>query len=299
MSGFPDENAPLDGATFTQAYRMIQRAIHDETPKDGFHHLPPEITREPFVPLDKWYSYAMDGDPAELPRGDRGTPWTTLDAIQVDYLQDLTEQLKGISRDLRTHWTGAAAEDYAKYMEVLSGRIDGYVSDQGLVVQARELAYGVFALQIAFKHDLMELARGAYSALRALDHGHALGNLALLTLDVAEAGFSDGVSAIKVGGDVTTRVFKSLVTSIGNYTFAAAREKAQVTGGNPPDIMRSLDTELGKVVAAHARAAQGMSGKLQEFVRHLNNEADEEHYPPIPVVDTSDTKSLKKVFVPR
>lgn len=299
MSGFPDEKAPLDSATFTQAYTMIQQAIRDETPKDGFHHLPPHMTSEPFVPLDKWYSYAMDGDPAELPRGDSGTPWTTLSAIQTKYLQDVTEQMRGIARDLRSYWTGEAADEYAKYMEILSGRIDGYVSDQGLVIQARELASGVFAMQIAFKHDLMQLARGAYAALKALDHGQPLANIALLTLDVAEVGFSEGVGAIKVGGEVTTKVFKSLVTSMGSYAFAAARTKAQVTGGNPPDIMSAFGTELGKVVAAHTQAAQGMSSKLQEFVRHLNDEADEKYYPDIPVVDTSDTKSLKKVFVPR
>lgn len=299
MPGFPDEQAPLDSATFTQAYTMVQQAIRDETPKDGFHHLPPHMTTEPFVPLDKWYSYAVDGDPAQLPPGASGTPWTTLDDLQVKRLRDLTERLKGISRTLRSHWNGNAAEGYATYLETLSGRIDSYGSDEGLVIQARDLASDAFAVQIAFKHDLMQLARGAYAALQALDHGHPLENLGLLTLDVAAVGFSEGVGAIKMGGDLTTAVFKSLVTSIGTYTFATARKKAQVTGGNPPEIMSAFDTELGKVVAAHEHAAQDMSTRLQAFVRHLNGEADEESFPQIPVVDTSDTKSLKKVFAPR
>lgn len=299
---FPPHDASLDANTFQQAYTLIAQAIHDETPDsvaDPFHRMPSyqEMVGEALAPLNKWRSYAFDGDPAQLPH-QSGAPWTDLDNARIRYLDDLVEKMSSIGDGLSEHWSGDGAQDYSQYMHIISGRLKNYAGEDGYVAQVSAALQDAFAVRTAFKKDLLELARGAYEKIKSIDDGSAAGELGMLCLMLGSMAFED-IAAITATATVAKKVFGKLLTTVNGKVLETSEKKVFFHGDLPRDIMKSFDEALGRVVDGHAHAAKALATRMQRLYDQLCTAADERYYPAIPVIDTSHIPSFSKHFFPR
>jgi hypothetical protein len=305
MSTFPDERALPNESTFAQCYSLIAQAIHDETPTsaaDPFHRSPTYQTMvtKAMAPLDKWREHAFDGDPAELPGNESGsTPWTDLRGIRTKELSHLSREMDVISGILRADWNGPAATGYILFASEIAGQLDEYSGPNGLVEQAASVMEAAFAVRLAFKKDLLELARGAYTALMAIDEGPSPGDIGLFSLLFIGFGLNAGADLIAESGKVIAKVVSKTVVAFGAYTYATGTKQISVHGGTPQAVMQSFGGHLDDIINGHSQAAAQVSKLMKDLYQNLCDAADEKDYPDIPVVDTSNTKSFNKVFVPR
>lgn len=297
---FPAHDAALDANTFEQAYAALARAIHDETPDsvaDPLHRMPDyqQMVGEALAPLDKWRAHALDGDPAQLPH-QTGTPWSDLDRARIGHLADLIATMSTIGQNLNAHWSGSGAEHYSAYMTGISGRLNEYAGPNGYVQQAAAALEDAFAVRVAFKKDLLELARGAYDKIKSIDDGVSAGDVGMLCLMLASLGFGEiGIAGATIAG----KVFAKAVTSLNDQAFATSKARVFLHGDLPKDIMKSFGTALEQIVGAHRNAAKQLEARMDTLWQRLCYSADEKYYPAIPVIDTSHTPSFSKQFYPR
>ncbi|GLY70645.1 hypothetical protein [Amycolatopsis taiwanensis] len=300
---FPDEHAPLNGQTFEVCYRLIAQGIHDETPTskaDPFHIDPiyKKMVDEAMAPLDKWRTYAHDGDPALLPTvAGNGTPWADLANIQIKHLHDLPAEVDSIGESLR--WNGKASEGYLAYLKRISSRLQSYGGDTGYVRQAAALLEAAFAVQVAFKKDLLELARGAYDKLEAIHDGRHVDDIGTFCVVIGGLALGELGGAIAAGTTITKHVFGKAVTALASYAFGDPTQKLIMHGDTPQKIMKSFDTALGQIVNGYANAAIHVSQEMDDLLTDLRAASDESSLPPVPSVDTSNTPSFTRELFPR
>lgn len=303
MTGaFPPHDAALDASTFEQCYLLIAQAIHEETPDsvtDPFHRMPDyqKMVGEALAPLDKWRSHAFDGDPAELPH-QTGTPWSDLDLARIGHLADLIARMSTIGQNLNDHWSGAGAEHYSAYMAGISERLNEYAGPGGYVQQVAAVLEDAFAVRVAFKKDLLELARGAYDKIKSIHDGPTPGDVGMLCLMLGSLAFGE-IGVVGAGATVAGKIFSKAVTSLNDQAFATSKARVFIHGDLPKDIMKTFDTALDQVVEGHRNAAKQLITRMDTLWHQLCYSADEKYYPPIPVIDTSHTPSFSKQFFPR
>jgi hypothetical protein len=303
----PDGNAPLTSDTFDACYQAIAWNIYLETPLNpAFGVSAPELQRravaESTRPLDRWREHALDGDPDLLNSHDGTTPWRYLRDARTT-LGDAVGTLDTAHDNIIEAWTGEAASKYAEYMLQMRDRIKNHVGEnakEGYLADAAALLEAAYAVQVAFKKDLLELARAANDALKGLDDGSvsktigllciALGGIALSTLaaSVGAAGIVGAIFVSKVAGDI--------IGKVGDYAFAQAKENLTISGDTAESIMASLDSGLNQAIAGYQSVSREITTKMEAVLQDLRSASNvKEDYPQAPVVDA---KTSLRQFLP-
>jgi uncharacterized protein YukE len=302
-SGFPADNAPLTNDTFDTCYNVLLTQIHQETApttsgngNDGTMNLSTLHTGDAFVALDKWHTYATDGDLSRLPStGGAATPWDYLAQTRAGKLTSDTEQLSGVHDQLFSKWSGSAAQEYAQYMQTMSKHLDNYSTPNGYLDQVAALLKAAVTVEVAFKKDLLESARAASKSLDALEHGQAGGDIALFCVGLAGLALS-GMGAVAAGASVAGFVFVNATVGsvVGGLSFNELKDRTvAIDGDSPTHIMANLDSAVGKIVAGYQQAAKQVSDKMDDLSRSLTAEASGiTGVANVPVVDTTGTSSF-------
>lgn len=298
MTDMPGSDAPLTAETFNTCASVLRDKVDAETPTPrtpdgGVIELNPEDVRQIQVfvsqqSVQHWLDRALDGEPGKLAAIGDTPPWEFLRTERAD-LGDAMGVLETINGRLTEDWSGTAADDYASYMLQLRDRVKNHVgetSKEGYLAEVAALTEAAFAVELAYKKDLLELARNTGQALDKLDSGgDAMAQFGALCL--AFGGLALGaLSAVTAGTAVVGLVvLASIESTAGGFMFSKATEMLQVKGESADSIMKSMDEALGRITSSYAGAAKQVSGRIDTLLQDITAASDESKFPTVPKID--------------
>jgi hypothetical protein len=300
----PGSDAPLTGDTFAAAYQAVAWNIYLETPLNpAFGFSAPELQRSAVAEhtraLDRWRDYALDGNPDLLNSHDGTTPWRYLRTTRTA-LGDAVGTLDSAHDNIIEAWTGVAASKYAEYMVQMRDRIKSHVGEnakEGYLADVADLLEAAYAAQVAFKKDLLELARAANDALKGLDDGSPWKTIGLICLALGGLALGSMVGPAAVVSTVfVTKLGEEIIGKVGEYAFGHAEKELQVGGNTVAEIMATLDGGLNQVIGGYQSIARQLTAKMDAVLVELRSASTVgEDYPQVPAVDVK--RSLRE-FLP-
>jgi hypothetical protein len=282
MTDFPAQDAPLTQDTFNTAYNVIKQQIEQETPSplvQGTAAVPNDFHEQwaasASKPLDKWRVYTNDGDLSKLPTaGGAATPWEYLQQTSMPHLFHDQSQVQTIHDTLVHNWTGTAGYQYVVYLQDMQKRLDNYSKDKGNLDSLAEMLKAAFAVEAAFKKDLLESARAVSKALDNVEHGGGSVDVGLLTLAVVALGIG-GLGAVAAATGVAGAVFVNATVGalVGGAGLKTITDHVVTIGGGGIDhVMDSFGSAVDTIVTNYRQAANDLANKMDNLSDELKGE---------------------------
>ncbi len=237
--------------------------------------------------VNRWYSYATDGDITRLPVPDSGnpaTPWDYLTRTCTNPMQQHVSHLQSDHAQLVDAWHGAASTNYLGYLQSVRDQLAFFVGNGpdatpgSWLAQAGALLQAAHAVQIGFKKDLYEMG---YAACRAgwgqNNSGLLYGNdrtFGMLLLGVAGLALG-GAGAIAIAGQISARVFVGgVLTMAGSYVFQTVPDNTTISG--PGSFNDAMDT----LVAKYQNSVEDVTTRMGSLIGELTSAAQKMPQPP-------------------
>jgi uncharacterized protein YukE len=283
----PDNPPPLTPDTFGKCYQSLQGWFDDSAWNDA---------------VNRWYSYALDGDITQLPvPGFSGpaTPWDFLSDVCTPPMQN---DLSGLQNDytaINDAWQGPAATNYLGWLKATSDQLNyfvgtGFDAQTGSwLAQAGALLRSAHAVQVGFKRDLYELGFAACKAGWKHNNGGLFGSdgatTGLLLLGMAGLVLG-GAGAVVMAGEISARIFAAGVISMaGNYVFTTVPNNTSICGGV------SFNNAIDSLVGQYQSRVNDVTAQMASLTSELNSHAANLPQPPAirPVDALAPGKSLR------
>lgn len=269
---------PLTSATFDACHQSLQKWCRDGSWPAA---------------VDRWYSYAMDGDITQLPVPNfsgPATPWDYLADVcanpmqkDMSYLQNDHEQLVGA-------WKGPASGNYLGYLQAVHDQLSYFVSSGpdakagSWLAQAGALLQSAHAVQVGFKKDLYEIGFAACRAGWGQGNSGLVGGndrtFGMLLLGVAGLALG-GAGALLIAGQVSAAIFAGgVLTMAGNYVFQTVPDNTTISGGD------SFNTAMDAMVDNYQTSVNKITTSMGSLIGEVESAARNMPQPP-PVQPTN------------
>jgi hypothetical protein len=267
-----DENPPpLTPSTFADCMTALEEAF-----SEGLSAYDASI-------LNRWWSYASDGDISTLPVVDGMLPWQYLKATCGPKLQNTVSDLDTDQKLLVADWHSDASRNFVAYLGRMHDQMTNYAgapgnsggsagtSGGGWVDQVAALLESAYTVQVAFKKDLYAIAHAAYHSLKELDDPFSWDNtknFGLLVAGIASLTVGAGgaiAMASGIGGLVFAQAVGSAATTVGQYVFQKVADNISIGGDDDSDVYKSLDAAVTTALNHYQESARKVTSAMDEL----------------------------------
>jgi hypothetical protein len=262
--------------------------------------------------LNRWYTYAADGDVSALPTQDGMVPWQYLKAVCGQKLQNSAADLDTDQKELIADWHSDSSGKFTSYLGKMRDQMINYsgaagnsggsagTSGGGWVDQVAAQLESAYTVQVAFKKDLYEIAHATYKALKNVDDPFTWSNtkkIGLLLGAVASVAVGAGgaiAMASEWGGMVFAQTVGSAATTIGQYAFQTVADNMSIGGDDDAAVYASMDAAVTTALGHYKTLAQKVTATMDDLWPSLNHAAS--HPPRYGTVASTDTVNSAQSF---
>jgi hypothetical protein len=247
-------------------YNRLAEKIRAEWPHDS-----PALSNEEsgiLLGFNEWKKYAIDGDVgafADAPPG-------TLFAKRSDFT-GARDRLRSIRDHTTENWQGEAAEDFRTYLNTVDGYLTDFVGGslkagdpEGYIPQVSAVLDMVYAVQLAHKNDLRELALALEAAIDRMDE------VAVDYRPAAIFGLRLAMIVVKQipKADIVLEVADLMWDTAGMPALNLEKaEKKEITGHEIVGVLQSFDALFRDVVTKHQDSVTAVSKHADQLLSDL------------------------------
>ncbi|GAB3736662.1 hypothetical protein GCM10027598_63820 [Amycolatopsis oliviviridis] len=252
-------------------YNRIAAKIREEWPHDN-----PGMSNEEsgvLLGFNEWKKVAIDGDVSAFADAQRGAVFGKRQAFL-----SARSRVQTIRDHTMMDWKGEAADDFNSYLNTVDTYLGDFVGGnikagdpEGYIPQVSAVVDMVFAVQLAFKSDLKEVALALEAAIDRMD-------------DVGVDYRPAAIFGLKLAMIVVKQIPKAdLVLEVADLMWDTAgmpdlnlekAEKKEITGHEIIGVLRSFDAVFRDLVAKHSESVSAVSRHADQLLSDLESSTE-------------------------